>query len=315
MSIDYTTSAEEVLIDALYLCEALEEGEPVPAEALPSGLRALNRLLMHLKAVAGHQWLMTEGTLFCEPDRAKYTLGKDEVFDHAAQGDEFGVHFGVFTVAAPSTTDVPATSLDVDDATEIKAGYWVAFRLPGDDTYTWRQVDSISGNQLLFNQGVGEFAEQGLLGYWVRELAERPSVVLSARRGTYNGAEIPMDVVGRETYKRQPNKDTTSQPVMLHYAPQRDTGEFFLWPRGGHGNVVRYTCERAINVIENVSDTLDVPEEWFDAIVYGLAARIAPQYAVPIAKRQLLERSAAIYLDSLMGYDQEGEGFVVTVGV
>jgi hypothetical protein len=46
--------------------------------------------------------------------------------------------------------------------------------------------------------------------------------------------------------------------------------------------------QRPFEDFDAAIDEPDFPQEWFDALKYGLATRLAPEYGVPATERQLL---------------------------
>ncbi len=57
--------------------------------------------------------------------------------------------------------------------------------------------------------------------------------------------------------------------------------------------------------MDAANDDFEFPQEWYEAIVYGLAERIAPMIGYPIPDRQLLKSEARDYLDLALSFDVE----------
>ena len=68
---------------------------------------------------------------------------------------------------------------------------------------------------------------------------------------------------------------------------------------------VRITYERPIEDIDDKADNLDMPVEWLQAIIYGLAARLSDDYDAPVQKVQSVILKAGIFLDNILGWDEE----------
>ena len=56
---------------------------------------------------------------------------------------------------------------------------------------------------------------------------------------------------------------------------------------------------------------MDFPEEWYNAIIYTLAVRLAPEWGVPLPDRQMLMQEAKIYTEDAMMVGQEDASFYV----
>lgn len=109
----------------------------------------------------------------------------------------------------------------------------------------------------------------------------RPRRILSARYKSAEGIETPMERLTRQEYDLLPLKTTAGIPTTFYYDRAREQGTLYVWPV--KATVTTETVELTIEAeIEDpaLSDALDVPAEWYDATVYGLAARLSDDYAV-----------------------------------
>lgn len=111
-------------------------------------------------------------------------------------------------------------------------------------------------------------------------LAGRPLEIHTARLSR-SGIETPMQRFNREQYDSLPQKTSTGLPTCFYYDRQATTGTIYVWPvlavAAGQELVISYT--RAFGDVVLASE-LDAPQEWEDAIVYGLAARLMDEFSV-----------------------------------
>lgn len=133
----------------------------------------------------------------------------------------------------------------------------------------------------------------------------RPLRILSARLKR-NGTEIPMEQMTRDEYDSLPVKTTTGQPTQFYYDRQREAARLYVWPvlSSASGETVEITYDRELEDIANLSDAIDVPGEWLDAVVYNLAARIGE--TVPSERTPAIMARARQLLSDAMGFDREG---------
>jgi hypothetical protein len=119
----------------------------------------------------------------------------------------------------------------------------------------------------------------------------KPLRVITAYRTT-NGIDVPLRIITRNEYINLGNKTTPGYPNSVYYDPQRETGTLYLYPVPDATVVANTTIviyyQRPFDDFDNAADEPDFPQEWFDALKYGLATRLAPEYGVPISERQLL---------------------------
>lgn len=138
-------------------------------------------------------------------------------------------------------------------------------------------------------------------------LPEYPRKVMSARL-VRSGVETPMQEITREEYDALPVKTSTGTPCLWYFDRQKGTGTLYVWPRlaTAAGEVIRLTYERPIRVPANIGDTVDAPDEWEEAMVYGLGARLADDYGV--AASNIVAR-AEEELRLVLARDREGSMF------
>jgi hypothetical protein len=95
-------------------------------------------------------------------------------------------------------------------------------------------------------------------------------------RVTKNSVDLEMQEISREEYFRLPNKATTGFPTCWFYDRQRSTGVLYTWPCADSTSYTfNFTYRRVIMDVDASTDNLDLPQEWYNAIVYSLADRLS----------------------------------------
>lgn len=107
----------------------------------------------------------------------------------------------------------------------------------------------------------------------------RPLRILNARL-VRSGIETPMQELTREEYDDLPLKSATGVPTTFYYDRQREASLFYVWPvlAAANGETIKIAYEREFEDQTDLTAVPDVPGEWWDAVVYGLAARLADDY-------------------------------------
>lgn len=91
--------------------------------------------------------------------------------------------------------------------------------------------------------------------------------------------DLPMWQMSEEEYFSLPNKDQQGYPTQYYYDRQRDTGVLYVWQSpDATGGTLRFTYRRVIDDIVDANNSLDLPQEWYKALIYGLAVELIPQY-------------------------------------
>lgn len=135
----------------------------------------------------------------------------------------------------------------------------------------------------------------------------RPRRILNARL-VRDGIELPMISMTRDEYDCLPNKATTGTPTQFYYDRQREAALFYIWPvlATAGGETIKITYEREFEDQTNLTDVTDVPGEWWDAVVYGLADRLADDYMI---QAPMVTAKAAVFLREALADDREESVF------
>lgn len=131
--------------------------------------------------------------------------------------------------------------------------------------------------------------------------------------------DIPVVIIGREEYNLLSSKATTGVPNVLFYDPEYDLpgansgvnakGRIYLWPTPDTAVATQYDLyfvyTRPIQDFSVVGDSLDFPQEWLNAVKWGLALQLAPEYNVPIMTWDRLKAMAEESKRIAMAWDTE----------
>lgn len=136
----------------------------------------------------------------------------------------------------------------------------------------------------------------------------RPLRIENMRFKDSSGNERPMTGISGDEYDRLPDKDSAGEATLFHYDPQRDPAKLYIWPvlKSGGSGTLAYTYQRAIEDFDDAANEPDYPQEWFETLKYGLAARLAPvYYPADGLMMQRLEGVAAAKLAESAAFDKE----------
>lgn len=100
-----------------------------------------------------------------------------------------------------------------------------------------------------------------------------------------------------------------SLPTQLSYQPLVDRGTIFIWPKPDSVAVadieVKIIYSRPFEMFTSGTETLDVPREYHQPIIYNLATVLAPEWGVPLQDRQALMKEAMMYQEAVDNFGQE----------
>lgn len=151
----------------------------------------------------------------------------------------------------------------------------------------------------------------GVTKYTVTGALKNPQVVLQVL-----GADVEWDLILRSEYDLNRLPSSTGTPVHYGFTPEISSGAIRIWPAPDASAVTQYQLlvvyQRKFDGFVSGSNTPDFPSFWTDAIIYGLAVRIAPEFGVPLADRQLLMKEADTYFKMAKDYgDEDGSLFIM----
>lgn len=149
---------------------------------------------------------------------------------------------------------------------------------------------------------------------WIRDTVASPSNDTNIR------------IISREEYNRISLKTTTGTPNCLFYDPEYDRdgansgvsakGRVYVWPTPDASVVTQYDLyfvyTRPIGDFNAVSDTLDFPQEWFNAVRWNLALNLCPSYEVPVMKWDRIKGMADDTLKLAVSSDRENTSVFVS---
>lgn len=138
-----------------------------------------------------------------------------------------------------------------------------------------------------------------------------PLRILSARLRDTDSRDTPLSELSRQEYFELPNKtDPDGVPVSFYYDPQRAAGVLYLWPAPDTNAVADYDLYvsylRRIEDISSTSDSLDIPQEWLQGIIWALADDLETEYPVNDARLAgKIERKAGEFMNKMRAWDTE----------
>lgn len=108
-----------------------------------------------------------------------------------------------------------------------------------------------------------------------------------------NSIDTPMIELSREEYYALPIKTNEGFPTQWYYDRQRNGGTMYIWPApDATAGTLKFTYIAQIDDMDANADNLDLPTEWYEAVVYNLADRFAEEFGLtnsPLGQRVALK--------------------------
>ncbi len=210
-----------------------------------------------------------------------------------------------------TTANAGTDTLIVADTTILNEGNTILVLLD-DDTTVSRIISTIDQgtNTVVVTVALPSAAAIGnaVLNDTTRRNQFKPVKRVSrdaVRRRESTDYEIPIVFQSRKDYFDLPNKNQVGTVIQTYFDRQQQQGIMFTWltPSSAQ-SIVNFTYERELQVPINATDTFDLPEDWYLALVYGLAELLIPKVGCSAARQAVIKAGATSYLDSALGFDQ-----------
>lgn len=138
-------------------------------------------------------------------------------------------------------------------------------------------------------------------------LSPRPMMIMNAVRVDSDGIETPLDLLNRNDYIELTDKDSTGAPVSIYYDPQVGTNnKMYIWPVPNNADYdIKVWYQRSIHDVDQATDDVDYPQEWYLPLAFNLAVALANKYAIPPKRLADIVQMAVSYKETAEGFDQE----------
>ena len=123
--------------------------------------------------------------------------------------------------------------------------------------------------------------------------------------------DTPLQILSKQEYMTLGSKFSTGIANSVYLNPGLTSASVKLFLTPDTSTATNYqiilTCQRPIYDISSASSVPDFPNEWMQALVWGLADQLSLEFGLPINHRQEVMLRAEKYKDQLMGWDVEYE--------
>lgn len=118
-----------------------------------------------------------------------------------------------------------------------------------------------------------------------------------------SSSNLNLIIMADYDFNNLPNT-STGTPVNVMYEPRVNYGIFSVWPVPDSsvttGTTITLTYQKPYDVFTSAIDTADFPQEWTQALIYGLAYSLSDEYSLPLSDRQWFEKQADKHRDAAM---------------
>ncbi len=297
-SINYSTSSQTIITEALELLGVLGEGESPNTNQYTSALRTLNTMAKTWQADGLNLFAINRIYVFLRLGQLYYDLSSVSQ-DYVT--NTFGQRFVDGDAVATATT------IDLDDASDASVGMNIGIGV-GSTGMFWTTITNISSNTVTLADPLEDDVSDNAVVYYYMTTAQRPMRILESYVHRQNGTDVPVGKIGRVDYYELSRKDVSGQVVQMYQDIQRDSARIYVWPvSNNEQDYLILLCQRTLEDFDNLSDEPDYPQEWFMPLAYNLAAFLAPKFGTPQMDYTRIQQQATYLYEMARGFDVEQE--------
>ena len=286
----------------------LEESAQPTANMIENASLVLNMMLKDWMTDGIKMWTVEEYTIPLKTNQTDYTIGPSSSYDVNKNKPLRVIQAFLRNLSNPTNAVGKVSLLSGGTGYTVQptnpvsvtggSGSGATFNL----TYSGSTVNSIS-----LQAAGGSYAVGDVLTVQGGTFTTPATITVNSLSNTY--VDQPLIVVSQQEYNFLGSKFTTGTSNSIQYWPYVDYGtlKVFLTPDDNTANnyEVHLTVQRAIYDINNSNETFDFPQEWYQALRWGLASELILDYGVPDQKSVLITQRAQMYKERLAAWDTE----------
>lgn len=299
-STNYSIDRDTLITQAYRVLSAVHSGGSASADEISDAAESLNMMIKAWQAYGLQLWVIKRATLIPTKDAQTYSLG--------GTGDNASLSMSKTEMRIAGITS--DTTLEVDSTTGMSAADNIGIVLD-DGSTQWTTISSVTDSDtVVIASGLTSAAAIDQHIYWYTTKIDRPHELLEVYRREYDTVvDVPVNRLSRTDFFTLSDKDSAGTIVNFYYDPQLTDSVLHVWPVADSNFANNYTLELLIKKpfddMDNATDSFEFPQEWYEAIVYGLATRLAPMIGYPMPDRQMLKMEAQEYFELALSSDHE----------
>lgn len=121
--------------------------------------------------------------------------------------------------------------------------------------------------------------------------------------------DLPMSIISEQEYNILGSKFSGGQVNSVFFKPYREYGQVkvFLTPNQytSSNYELHMNVQRPIYDMNKATETFDFPQEWYQALRWGLAAELVADYGIMDQRGAMIIQRAEMYKDRMAAWDTE----------
>lgn len=304
-STNYSQNAGSIIRDALIKLGSAGPNSTISDATNEMCRRALNRMIKSEDFSAMKLWIQGEGAIVFDGESGSYLLPSMSL-----AGQDVGVCRQDVLIQTTISADEASgqTVLSLTDTTGMAATNKIMIELDDGTRHDTTIVSVDSSTQVTITSALADDAASGNFVYVYPVTVNDTNFfyarsITNVRLRDSSGYERELFEMSRSGFEMLFNKAQTGTPSQYYYDPQLNNPVVHLYPIPDDIRYsLRFTYTKALDDVDALTDDLEFPQEWLEALVDNLAYRIAPQLGKEDKVTKLIAAQAAQSLRSAQFY-------------
>jgi len=126
--------------------------------------------------------------------------------------------------------------------------------------------------------------------------------------------DVVLQIISRQEYEQLGAKGNQGVVNSIFYDPQLDNGVLYVYTTPADATkTIHLFVQRPIQDMSASTDNFDFPQEWFQALKWGLASEIGMEYGVPPEVMNRIDARAIAYAGEMSAWSQEEASMFFTM--
>jgi len=294
----FSVTRDEIIKSSLRTLGVIGVGETPITEDYTNCSEALNIMIKSWAKKGFPLWVYNSVQVTMLTDLGVYPIGPTAAYVYSVTITAGGSGYpasGTLSFSSGAATATYTSTAGVISTITVTAG---------GNSYATTPTVTFSGG------GTGAIGTVNLAGVTM----PRPLRIIDAFIRNSEDIDTPLILISQQEYDILGNKASSGIPNQLYYDNQLINGRLYVYNvPSENGDVVYLTTQRMFEDMTSSSNTFDFPQEWFQALKWGLTAEIAIEYGVDIQLVPYYEQKALSYITEAFDWSVEESSVYFTM--
>lgn len=132
-----------------------------------------------------------------------------------------------------------------------------------------------------------------------------PERIIQAYVTPQANMDVEVTPISMQEYWQLTNKQATGIPNQVAYNFQNTHGTLYVWPvPTANTYSLTIVYHKPYDDFDSIADAPDVPQRWFEALKYGLAIRLAPEFGKAVSQEVLMLAQSSLQNAVEAGFEE-----------